>query len=286
LETNGLSDIYDDLVTYSEPLVRLYTRADARYLGKDVIRTQAGAIPKAPQMTTVWKQEVAASPMRFKMDNLNNKVATRLGGPWEDIKLTHIYAQTKNLIEQYRHPPSVVKVQAIEMGLSVPMNGDPNHDDPLRREDYYENPVYLPSGRMFTGFIDLVAINYKGETIIVDHKTSGGDAPTEFKVKNHEQLLVYCYLWKELTGELPAKIAINHIKTGQFIQALVDPDLVAEAVARHDGLAKAIDHNIFVKRAPFEYGSPCLGSESSAKTACIFLQTCHREVAVSLGVIS
>lgn len=283
LERLNILDWKPELHHISEVMLSLLQRASANYNGPDAIRTADGRVSEKPEMTKVWKEELRKHNLESRIDGANSSILRRLPSEWASVKMASVYAEAMHLAGMYQHPAMVAEVKAIEFGFSDPdYEGNPNHEDPNQREPHIKNLAVLPSGRVFRGFIDLVGKLHNGEWIIVDHKSSK-ECPSELKVKHHEQLLLYAYFWNQLTGTWPAKIGISHLRSGTLVVADVVPELALEAVQRHEEIIRAIGKKVFIKRAPFEYGSPCLGRDSRLETGCPYLPQCHRDVALSLG---
>lgn len=286
LDKLGLTAWQNELDHISNIVSNLMLRASAQYIGLDAIRTADGKVPSAPERTKTWKDELRKHNLEHRIDAANASILRLLPNEWSGVKMATIYSEVDHLTKMYVHPASIAEVKAIEFAFSDPdYKGDPNHADPNQREAHIKNLATLPSGRVFRGYLDLVGKLYNGQWVIVDHKTSAGDPPSELKVKHHEQLLLYAYFWHQLTGHWPDKIAINHIRTNTLVMADVDPALAIEAAQRHDELIRAIDKKIFLKHAPFAYGSPCVGRDATLEGACVYLPQCHREVAKGLGWI-
>ena len=280
----GIQRFLPDLEEISEFFNRLLERASFDYKGPNAIRTADGSIAKSPQMTRTWKDEVRKNNMDERMDEVNIPINRKLPEAYKNVKMTAVYSEAEFLAKRYKHPKVLKDVKSIEFGFSIPdYEGDPSSPDPEQREPHIKNLATLPNGRVFRGFIDLVGVLPNGDTIIVDHKTSAGEPPNMLKVKHHEQLLLYAYFWHQLTGNWPEYIGINHIRSGTLVTAAVDQAMALEAALRHDEVVDAIDKKVFLKNAPFEYGSPCLGREANLATACPYLAECHREVAIQLG---
>lgn len=284
LATLGLQSWKNELEHISSILSNLLLRASANYKGSDAIRTANGDVSKAPHMTKTWKDALKLHNLEYRIDQANYSMIRALPEEWRKIKMVTVYTEADHIVRQYMHPAAIAEVKAIEFGFSIPdYKGDPNSPNPDEQEPHVKNLVTLPSGRPFRGYIDLVGKLHDGRWVIIDHKTSAGDPPSALKVRHHEQLLLYAFFWHQLTGDWPAKIGISHLRTGSLIMADVDPKLALEAAERHDHVIKAIDKKIFLKHAPFEYGSPCIGREGTLEDACPYLPDCHKEVAIGLG---
>ncbi len=279
----GLQSWRNELEAISDVLKDLLLRASAAYRGPDAIRTGNGDVPKNPAMTSAWKKELERHNLNHRIDLCNASCVRQLPEEWANVKMVDVYTQVDHLTRTYTHPAILAEVNAIEFGFSIPVYGDPNSPDPEKQEDSILNLARLPSGRVFRGFIDLVGKDHLGRWVIIDHKTSSGEPPTVLKVAHHEQLLLYAYFWHQLTGVWPAKIGISHLRSGTTVCADVDTTLAERAAQRHDLIVNAIDKKVFIKHAPFEYGSPCLSKDCSLEDCCPYISVCHREVARALG---
>jgi len=283
MENLGILDWKPELQHISNIMSTLLLRASAEYTGSDAIRTADGRVSEKPEMTKVWKEELRKHNLEQRIDSANTSIIRRLPAEWASVRMATVYAEAMHLSKMYKHPTVVSEVKAIEFGFSEPdYEGNPNSEDPNQREPHVKNLAVLPSGRVFRGYIDLVGKLHNGEWIIVDHKSSK-ECPSELKVRHHEQLLLYAYFWNQLTGNWPAKIGITHLRSGKLVVADVVPELALEAVARHEEIIRAISKKIFIKRAPFEYGSPCMDRDGKLESACPYLPKCHKDVALALG---
>jgi hypothetical protein len=283
LEKLGIPEYQPELEAISKVLSNLMNRASSSYTGKDAIRNADGSVSKAPDRTRAWKEDLKKHDVESRMDTVNWHISRRVPDGYRSIKMTTVYAEVEFLAKAYVHPSALKEVKAIEFGFSEPdYKGDPNSEDPNQREPHIKNLVTLPSGNVFRGYIDLVGKLHNGGWVIADHKSSQ-ECPSTLKVKHHEQLLLYSFFWHQLTGSWPEKIAINHLRSGTFVMADLDPTLATEAATRHDEVVRSINKKIFIKNAPFEYGSPCIGRDGALESSCQYLPVCHKDVAVSMG---
>lgn len=276
----GLVSLEGELLSIARIMLDLYTRSGADYTGKDAIRTGDGSVAKNPAMTKAWKAALTEHDLPGRMAELDRRAVMLLGPDWKPVSLCNVYTQSRFLAYNYKHPKSIASPYAVEFQFSELIT-----DDPAQPEPYFNNLVTLPSGRIFTGYIDLVGKDHKDQIVIIDHKTSMGDAPTLLAVAHHEQLLLYAYFWHQLTGTWPVRIGINHIRSSQLVEIDVNPARALAVAHRYDQLVEAIEKGVFIKAAPFGYQSPCgiTSASTGMDSACPYLPTCHPDIARALG---
>jgi hypothetical protein len=143
-----------------------------------------------------------------------------------------------------------------------------------------DTPIWSTTS-LFNGFIDLLARDQLGRLLIIDHKTSKGDAPAVDKVAMHEQLLIYGYVIYYATGEVPHQIGINHLRSGKLVLADFNLAKAEKAVARLLTLQAAIEAKVFLTQDPYGYGARCVTESfrsDKPPTLCPGLRYCHPEV--------
>jgi hypothetical protein len=245
-----LEFLAEDLTSYAESMEGLHLKASADYDGDDAIRTQAGGYTKKPTTTAAWKDALA----QIDTDTIDNQ-AFIIDRRFREIPVSKLFYDVRTIVKTYNHPEwySHVEPGMIEVGFSVPPDGDRHSTEIL-------NPVRWPSHpRIYMkGFIDLACRTHKGGLVLMDHKTSAGEAPTETHVQHHGQLNLYAWVWHYLTDEWPEHIAINHIKTGKAVIADLIPSIAEETVKEKEALIGLILQGHFYKRNPTDYQSPCL----------------------------
>lgn len=154
-----------------------------------------------------------------------------------------------------------------------------------------ENGRLIPDGQgdyvrredlLFTGYIDLVARNEKGELLIIDHKTNAGEVPSRSKISRHEQMLVYGFMVTLLGGEQPAYVGMNHLRSGKLVLAEFSMAKAEVAVERLLSIVSGIEKKVFVRQNPDGYHSRCVVKpfrEGEPPRLCPGLPHCHPEVA-------
>lgn len=158
-------------------------------------------------------------------------------------------------------------------------------------------PVLGPDGRLvkdeagdyarrddllFTGYIDLVARNDKGQLLIIDHKTNSGEVPSKSKISRHEQMLVYGFMVTLLGGEMPAYVGMNHLRSGKLVLAEFSMAKAEIAMERLLSIVAGIEKRVFVRQNPDGYHSRCVVKpfrEGDPPRLCAGLPFCHPEVA-------
>ncbi len=303
LEAWKMSGAFDELVRISADVSHLEARCSPNYKGKDAIRNRDGSVPKNPAMTGAYKEAMAALKIDSRKASID-RAGAAANDLWKGFSLTDTFAQSSVIIYPYQHPTLMQDVLFIEFPISDPIvwaadddgnlmkdaNGEPvltsrrqgpypvwvNPETGRPNVAYIVNPVYLPDGSLFNGYIDIVARDERGRIILGDHKTSQ-KKPGEMDVKRHQQLLMYAWAWHQLTGEWPALIGINHLRSGSFIPAEVDQNFAQQVVLRHMTIVDAIDKKVFVCHDPHGFGAPCLDYRTG-EPACAYFKHCHPEL--------
>lgn len=130
---------------------------------------------------------------------------------------------------------------------------------------------------LINGYIDMLARDVNGNLLVIDHKTSGGEVPAKGKVARHEQLLLYGFIIYHLSGELPAYIGINHLRSGRLILSEFSLEKAELAVERLAKIKRAVELDVFIKQDPDAYGSKCCIKKKDEVEFCQGLKYCHPE---------
>lgn len=141
-----------------------------------------------------------------------------------------------------------------------------------------EGNIIFSEDVLFNGYIDMLARNEAGELIIVDHKTSSGKVPTVEKISRHEQLLVYGFIVYHLSGEMPAAIGINHLRSGRLVLAPFSLERAELAIERLCGNRRGAELSVFVKQDPYGWGSKCIQEKKDNVELCPGLKYCFPDV--------
>ncbi len=294
--------LFQDLQELARDQAHLDLRCTAKYTGPDAIRTKTGSVASNPAMTTGYQKAAADLKLNERKARIDG-VARASHSDWATISMSEAFALSSAILSNYEHPRVIASVEHIEFPISDKMywaanpdgsqmldtKGNPvltsgrNGPHPVWADsatgaphlDHIVNPVYLPNGKLFNGYIDLVGKDAKGRTILADHKTSQ-KLPSGCDVKRHQQLLLYAWAWHELTGEWPVLIAISHLRSGQFVTAEITPAYIQSTVERHLSIIDAIEKEVFILHDPHGFGAPCIDYRSG-KPACAYFKHCHPE---------
>ncbi len=299
LDDMKLGVFEEPLRAYTSDMRHLYARARADYNGPDPIRTKDGKVPSNPAMTTEWKKTVEKLRLGERKEDIDHGIQRVLNDPaYTAVSFSTCYAETVDIIDGYLDPPQLSAIEYVEFPMSqkkFQTNPDGSIIYSKDRKPIVEsiiNPVVFPGivGWLLNGFIDLVANlrpDLGGGVVLLDHKTSKGEAPSPVAVANHEQLLKYAWGWNELFGSWPTHIGINHLRSHTCVIVPVDPKKAIQAIQRNEQLIKMQEMGVHVKHDPFAYGSPCLmlKSDGTPSNHCAHLEDCHPEVAKDLGLI-
>lgn len=297
-EKAGLEGMQTQLLSLRQDVSYLAWRATVDCSDPAVwIRNANGSIPKPGGlgMNKTYKSEyekLSIEPRRAYVDQTAGAT-----GSWDDkLSLADVYTTTYAIIEAHQDIPGLTAVMSCEFPLSKQKQDDKgkrlfvDDDGSVTTTDTgnpaVNNPVILPrTGHYYTGSIDLIA-EILGQIAIIDHKTSKGDPPDIVSVAYHDQLLLYAWAYHQRFGVKPYYVGINHLRTGTCVLAPIQWDLVEDAVARFEDAIDAAATKIFVKKAPFEYQSPCLGGAKSindAQRICVYLGECYPQLAEILN---
>jgi hypothetical protein len=296
LTEDGILPLLDSLKAYEQNVAWLYYRASEACTTPDAIRSGKGAyrkVPTKPEMTSDWKkawvemgldeastriQQYAAAVAQQRE---NERAAAMAADPeakparlksrhWLKLSLQEVYAQSYKILRGYRDPVLGTLITAVEYQLS-------RYDEDFK---HMENAVQLRPAKgdgrptYLTGFIDLIVTDAHNRVYIIDHKTSKGEAPSEYKVRHWEQLLLYGWAWTQLTGKAPDFICINHLRSRTLVCAPFDPKLAEGALGRKLAAVKGIDAEVFIQSNPADFNTPCIGSDGEP---CGYLYDCHPE---------
>jgi PD-(D/E)XK nuclease superfamily len=252
LPANLLNELIELAITKSE----IYYKCTEAYVGKDAIRTKDGRVSSSPEMTSGFKSAYFKAEIQPKKENIDI-ASVALSDEFMSVSLSDAFCNAYFLVKQLELPSWFKKVCSIEFEFS-------NQPSP----GIINNEIYWPgTDLLFNGKIDLVCLDQEDELIIIDHKTSSGEAPNESYVKHHEQLNVYAWFYRELFNIAPNKMGINHVKSKKWITSEIDYALAEEIVLNLVKAHHSIKEEKFSKRNPTNFNSPC--------TYCNFLPLCY-----------
>lgn len=120
LKAMGLLDLKPRLQTYAFHTTNLYYRSSASFKGPDAIRKADGTVPKAPQMTTPWK-DYARKHGLAQMESEINTLAARVDAFYKAVPFAQVYAESLGIMYPYKHPEAIASVVAVELPVSEVM---------------------------------------------------------------------------------------------------------------------------------------------------------------------
>lgn len=286
LEDKNLGYLKKELKDISKDIGSLWKRSSAEYIGRDAIRKAGNLVADNPTMTKAWKDAAAELKIAERQASVDNRSRSQLGVAYANVSLVNCYSETYAIMSNFKDPDCLASVEYLEFPLSERVYGpDP---DQLGKQKLLEiiNPVkFEKSNTYLNGYIDVVGKNHNGDIVILDHKTSSGLPPIETAVAHNEQLLQYAWAWQQLTGDWPAYVGINHLRSGTCVIAPVDPQRVLDVIERREHLILATSQGVYPKKDPFAYSSPCLKLKDGALSDhCPHLAKCHPQVAKDLGL--
>ena len=258
--------ILQDLLSYNADILQLYQRASPEYRGIDAIRTKAGEVPKAPEMTGVWKQEckkLRLDDRKKTLDICVNSISTEL----EKVSITEVFSKAFNIAANYVTPPEIHEILYLELPLSRWSYTESKLYNPIKFPGCLHENIYL------NGYIDLVCkLNINGKIVnaVVDYKTSKEEF-TKSIVEHNQQLLVYAK-----AAELLLNIDIEYIAILSFLQSRliytpVNKEVQDLILINYNNVINNSLNISYIKHVPDSKYSPCL---NSFKDVCPFLENC------------
>ena len=256
----------NELLEYYEDIKHLYARASESYTGPDAIRTRNGSVPKAPEMTGVWKAAVKKLNLDTRKSLIDTTIQTSKDG-MEDVSIVDVFTKSLQIIKEYTTPREMVKMLSLEM--------------PLSQWDYenniLRNPVPFPGCShphvYLNGYIDNICkirVGSKTYTTIVDYKSSK-ETFDENIVKHNQQLLLYAAGVEYITGEPVEYIGILSFLQKELIYVPVDKKIQQEVIEIYNRVIDKTIKGEFNKHVPDTKYSQCL---SSFGGECPFLKHC------------
>lgn len=262
----SIESILGDLLDYHQDINNLYKRASASYNGIDAIRTGKGEVPKAPEMTGVWKSECKRLKLEQRKDLIDYTIQNSKNG-LESVSITEVFSRAFNLASNYNTPDALEEILFLELPLS---NWDKESNSLINAVPFpgCEHPnIYL------NGFIDNVAVvkvNNKKYNAVIDYKTSKEIFNTSI-VEHNQQLLMYA-AGAEYVLNIPIDyIGILSLIKGELTLVPVDKELQTEVIKGFNQVINKVIGKEFTKHYPDSKYSNCLNSFGGA---CPFLKNC------------
>lgn len=258
--------ILGDLLDYNEDISQLYLRASESYEGDDAIRTKSGKVPKAPEMTGIWKEECRRLDLNSRKSRIDQVIQDSKTG-FEEVSITDVFAKAYQIAAEYYTPEEIEEILYLEL--------------PLSKWDYKNqrliNAVPFPNckheHKYMSGYIDNVCkirVNGKIYTAVVDYKTSKEEF-NENMVAHNQQLLSYVAGVEALTDLKIDYIGILSFTQKKLIYAPVDRQLMEEVFVNYNKVIDAEIAGAYIKHVPDTKYSPCLDSFGHT---CPFLEHC------------
>lgn len=255
-----------ELLDYYHDIKHLYDRADANYTGADAIRTRSGSVPKAPEMTGVWKAAVKSLNLDKRKYIIDSTIQSSKSG-MEDVSIVDAFTKSVNIIKDYTTPVEISEMVALEMPLS----------EWDYKENVLRNPVPFPGCNhpniYLNGYIDNICkikVGSKSYTAIVDYKSSKETFDQNI-VKHNQQMLLYAAGVEAITGEPVDYIGILSFLQKELVYVPVDREIQAEVIEIFNKVIDKCVSGEFNKHIPDTKYSPCL---SSFGGECPFLKNC------------
>lgn len=253
LREQGFGHLHEKLKDLSRMRAGLIARAQPEYKGADAIRNKDGGATKAYQKTRAWKEALAASGYQNMADGINQWASAHgKHDTWAWTPLVETFAHSWAIGGGYTFPSVVGEIVAIEKSFRVNL------------------PTHRPE--KLTVILDFVYRTHDGKLVVHDHKINKA-APSLLDVRHHSQLLTYGWGWGEEFGDFPDYIAVGHIPSKTITMAPFDLGLGIEAVERKEAAIKGIKAEVYIKRSPTDYNSPCYNEFRDY--VCPFIAVCH-----------
>jgi len=269
LENLGIDQpgaILGDLLDYHKDINQLYVRASSAYSGPDAIRTKSGSVPKAPEMTGVWKSECR----RLDLDGRKSRIDYTIQNSKSalaDVSITDVFSKAFILASNYVTPPAIEDILYLELPLS-------KWD---RNVGVLRNAISFPNCKhedvYFNGFVDCVAkIKVDGKIVnaVIDYKSSK-ETFNKSIVEHNQQLLMYAAGVEKLLGIPITHVGILSFISGDLIVAPVDKELQSEVIENFNLIIDKVFKLEFHKHVPDTKYAPCL---SSFGGTCAMLEHC------------
>jgi hypothetical protein len=263
-------------------------RKGGKFKGAEVWKNPVADVP---QMTSAWKQAMEQLGIDELVEHVDGTLRALDNQIYGKFELSSAYSDSHTILKGYQDPDFLSDIDYIEFPISHREFGE---DGKVQR---IINSVKFPeSGRLFNGYIDLVGTvkpELGGGVALLDHKSSMGPPPSVVAVAHHAQLLKYAWAWAELqfmkTGvrTWPRFIGINHLRSGTYVLAPVDPELAMWVVRRADQFIKMEEAGLHMPKDPFAYGSPCLkmSKDGTVESFCPHMSACHPIAAKMLHLV-
>jgi hypothetical protein len=232
-----------------------------------MIRTTAGEVPKDLEKfpTNAWKSLLFKEKIdktKFEMDNM----AGACNPAFLNFSFSYFMGGIFAMVKDFTIPDWVKTTVSVEKGFST----------------CETDKLLLPgtTDLYFNGYLDWVVRTKEDKLVILDHKTSK-KKPSQQSVQNLPQLNLYAWGYKKVYGVFPDQIGIHHIRSGEYILARVDSEIVRRTLVNFSNIQEeGVSRKAFVRRNPSDYNSPCLTRDyrtDKVTYVCPFLGECWPE---------
>lgn len=263
--------IYDMLSSYTKDVAILYIRASATYYGPDAIRKADGGLASSPSMTSDWKKAEKLLDLPRRRSIIDTYITDR-NSNMNGISISYVFGEAYNICLNYRTPPQITEIIAVEFPLSHWSEEQSVIINPVKMPSAFgaEEDIYL------NGYIDLVAkVNFNGKEVLalIDHKSSKADHE-ELGVEYNRQLLAYVYAYEKSTGQTIDAVGINNLRSNTLSLAPVNKQFMYDSLTSLFSNHQLIKEERFVKHVPEDQYSPCMKMYNKP---CPFLPYCHTD---------
>ena len=265
LEKYDLGKLADELDRITQDLVHLDDRCTENYEGPDPIRSQNGDVYSKPKASKAYQQAYAELKLEERRILVDQQVAAAAApdSSWLYLPVSAVYSESTAILRDWKSPKLIKTALAVEKAFNAQFQ--------IRTEE----------STFLTGKIDLICTTVDGKLMIVDHKTSKGDPPPDWKVAMNDQLLLYAWMHLLMTGDLVDLIAIHHVRTGRLVAAPFDMTRAEQVVQRHEHAVRGIQSGIFIAQNPVNYIQNCYNNGIT----CPFLGYCHPDFVLQAGLL-
>lgn len=256
----------DDIHKLGIAYGNLLYRCSESYIQKDKIRNKDGSVLKDPLNTPSrgYTEEVRnlggeLNRLKYSLDSAAGMLDPDM---WIENSFANFITSIYGIMLGFKLPAWYKNSVGVEYPVSTTAN----------------NLVHLDKENKFLlkGYIDWIIRSQDNRLIICDHKTSTKKPACE-DVMHHPQLNMYAYALHQLTGSYPDILAIHHARSGTYIMATFDLEIMEKTIEHYQNICDLIDRGIFIKHQPGDYQTPCLYRDYKTglvATKCEYINSC------------
>lgn len=125
--------------------------------------------------------------------------------------------------------------------------------------------TFLFEDHKFSGFVDVLAKNKDGQYVYMDFKTVW-DKPSEAKLRQDPQFILYSYALKEILGlDYYPKGYFVHLKSGKLVEFEMKPEVIPDFSKKFVRAVHMIERDLFYKQPSVlcgycDFAKICLGN--------------------------